>query len=112
MASPLPPALQPLGMHHVALIASDYARSKRFYTEVVGLPVVHEQYRAERQSYKLDLQLPDGTQLELFSFPSPPARPSFPEACATWRCVWPIWRRVCACWLPMVWWPSPCGPIR
>ena len=81
MASPLPPALQPLGMHHVALIASDYARSKRFYTEVMGVPVVHEQYRAERQSYKLDLQLPDGTQLELFSFPSPPARPSFPEAC-------------------------------
>ena len=50
-------------MHHVALIASDYARSKRFYTEVMGVPVVHEQYRAERQSYKLDLQLPDGTQL-------------------------------------------------
>ncbi len=80
MASPLPPALRPLGVHHVALIASDYARSKRFYTEVLGLPVVHEQYRAERQSYKLDLQLPDGTQIELFSFPSPPARPSFPEA--------------------------------
>ena len=81
MASPPPPALRPLGVHHVALIASDYARSKRFYTEAMGVPVVHEQYRAERQSYKLDLQLPDGTQLELFSFPSPPARPSFPEAC-------------------------------
>lgn len=81
MASPPPPALRLLGIHHVALIASDYARSKRFYTEVLGLPVVHEQYRAERQSYKLDLQLPDGAQLELFSFPSPPARPSFPEAC-------------------------------
>ena len=43
--------------------------------------MVHEHYRAERQSYKLDLQLPDGTQVELFSFPEPPARPSYPEAC-------------------------------
>ena len=73
--------LQPTGVHHVAIIASDYARSRRFYTEVLGLQVVHEHYRAERQSYKLDLQLPDGTQVELFSFPEPPARPSYPEAC-------------------------------
>lgn len=73
--------LRPTGVHHVAIIASDYARSRRFYTEVLGLQVVHEHYRAERQSYKLDLQLPDGTQVELFSFPEPPARPSYPEAC-------------------------------
>lgn len=79
--APAAPALRLLGVHHVAIIASDYARSRRFYTEVLGLPVVHEHYRAERQSHKLDLQLPDGTQLELFSFPSPPPRPSFPEAC-------------------------------
>ena len=76
-----PPMLQPTGVHHVAIIASDYARSRRFYTEVLGLQVVHEHYRAERQSHKLDLQLPDGTQVELFSFPNPPARPSYPEAC-------------------------------
>ena len=68
--------LRPTGVHHVAVIASDYARSRRFYTEVLGLQVVHEHYRAERQSYKLDLQLPDGTQIELFSFPEPPARPN------------------------------------
>ncbi|WP_294769918.1 VOC family protein [uncultured Rhodoferax sp.] len=68
-------------VHHVALIASDYERSKHFYTEVLGLRVLAENYRAERQSWKLDLALPDGTQLELFSFPSPPARPSRPEAC-------------------------------
>ena len=79
--APAVPALRLLGVHHVAIIASDYARSRRFYTEVLGLPVVHEHYRAERRSHKLDLQLPDGTQLELFSFPSPPPRPSFPEAC-------------------------------
>ncbi len=69
------------GLHHVAIIASDYARSKRFYTEVLGLRVVAEHYRAERDSWKLDLALPDGTQVELFSFPSPPPRVSRPEAC-------------------------------
>lgn len=69
------------GIHHVAIICSDYARSKRFYTEVLGLRVVAETFRAGRGSYKLDLALPDGTQLELFSFPAPPPRPSRPEAC-------------------------------
>lgn len=69
------------GLHHVAIIASDYVRSKRFYVEVLGLRVVAEHYRAERDSWKLDLALPDGTQVELFSFPSPPPRASRPEAC-------------------------------
>lgn len=69
------------GLHRVAIIASDHARSKRFYTEVLGLRVVAEHYRAERDSWKLDLALPDGTQVELFSFPSPPPRVSRPEAC-------------------------------
>lgn len=68
-------------IHHVAIIASDYARSKRFYTQVLGLRVLAEVYRDARDSWKLDLALPDGTQLELFSFPSPPPRPSYPEAC-------------------------------
>ena len=81
MAGLSPRSLQIAGIHHVAIIASDYARSKHFYTQVLGLPVVHETYRTERQSHKLDLQLPDGTQLELFSFPAPPPRPSYPEAC-------------------------------
>lgn len=67
-------------IHHVAIIASDYERSKAFYTEVLGLRVMAENYRAERCSYKLDLALPDGGQVELFSFPEPPARPSRPEA--------------------------------
>ena len=77
----VPPPLSLAGVHHVALIGSDYVRSKRFYTEVLGLAVVHETWRAERQSYKLDLALPDGTQIELFSFPEAPPRPSYPEAC-------------------------------
>lgn len=70
-----------LRTHHVAIIASDYARSKQFYTEVLGLNVVSEVHRADRDSNKLDLRLADGTQIELFSFPNPPARPSYPEAC-------------------------------
>ena len=68
-------------IHHVAIICSDYATSKRFYTEILGLRIIAEAYRAERQSYKSDIALPDGAQLELFSFPNPPSRPSRPEAC-------------------------------
>lgn len=69
------------GFHHVAIIVSDYVRSKQFYTEVLGAKVLAETYRAERESYKLDLQFPDGSQIELFSFPNPPERLSYPEAC-------------------------------
>jgi glyoxylase I family protein len=68
-------------IHHVAIIASDYARSKRFYAEVLGLRIVREVYREDRRSHKLDLELGDGTQIELFSFPDPPMRVTNPEAC-------------------------------
>lgn len=68
------------GIHHLAIICSDYARSRHFYVDVLGLAVLAENYRAARDSWKLDLGLPDGTQLELFSFPNPPPRPSQPEA--------------------------------
>jgi glyoxylase I family protein len=67
-------------LHHVAIICSDYPRARHFYTEVLGLPVMAETYRAERDSWKLDLRLGNG-QLELFSFPDAPPRPSYPEAC-------------------------------
>jgi glyoxylase I family protein len=70
-----------LGVHHVAVIASDYGRSKHFYTRVLGFQVVAEEHRAERGSHKLDLRLPDGSRIELFSFPDPPPRPTRPEAC-------------------------------
>ena len=69
-----------LRIHHAAIICADYERSKRFYTETLGLTILAEHYRAERDSYKLDLALPDGSQIELFSFPAPPPRPSHPEA--------------------------------
>nr|WP_315472163.1 VOC family protein [uncultured Undibacterium sp.] len=73
-------AVQLLGIHHVAIICSDYAVSRRFYVEQLGLYVLAEHFRAERQSMKCDLTLPDGSQVELFSFPSAPPRPSYPEA--------------------------------
>lgn len=69
-----------LGIHHAAIICSNYPRSKHFYSEVLGLEIAAEHYRAERDSYKLDLKLPDGSQIELFSFPNRPKRPSYPEA--------------------------------
>lgn len=70
-----------LKLHHIAIICSDYERSKTFYTEVLGLKVIREVYRAERQSYKLDLELNGQYVIELFSFPDPPKRVSRPEAC-------------------------------
>ena len=69
-----------LRTHHVAVICSDYTRSKHFYTQILGLKIISEVYREQRNSYKLDLRLPDGVQIELFSFTSPPARLSYPEA--------------------------------
>lgn len=69
-----------LRIHHAAIICSDYARSKRFYTQVLGLRVLAENYSQARDSWKLDLSLPDGGQVELFSFNSAPPRPSYPEA--------------------------------
>lgn len=68
-------------VHHIAIICSNYEVSKQFYTEVLKLTIIQEVYRAERQSYKLDLALNGRYIIELFSFPAPPARPSRPEAC-------------------------------
>ena len=67
-------------IHHVAIICSDYKKSKNFYVSTLGLEIIAENYRQERDSFKLDLQLPNGGQIELFSFPNSPDRPSFPEA--------------------------------
>lgn len=69
------------GIHHIAIICSDYDRSKRFYVELLGFPIVRETYREARDSYKLDLQVGEQAQIELFSFPHPPQRPNSPEAC-------------------------------
>jgi glyoxylase I family protein len=68
-------------VHHIAIICSDYAISKKFYTEKLGLTIVREVYREARDSYKLDLALGEQYIIELFSFPNPPKRTSMPEAC-------------------------------
>jgi glyoxylase I family protein len=74
-----PPMLNRI--HHAAIICSDYDTSKHFYIEILGLSMIAEHYREDRCSYKLDLALPDGSQIELFSFPESPPRASYPEAC-------------------------------
>ena len=66
-------------IHHVAVICSDYERSKRFYADVLGLKIVSEHYRKERDSWKADCWLGGTYVVELFSFPNPPARPSRPK---------------------------------
>jgi glyoxylase I family protein len=70
-----------LRLHHLAVIGSEIERSKEFYVTVLGCEVVAETYREERESWKVDLLLPDGVQIELFSFPNTPRRASRPEAC-------------------------------
>ena len=67
-------------VHHIAIICSDYSKSKQFYIDILGLTVIQEIYREERDSYKLDLALNGDYIIELFSFPNPPKRPSRPEA--------------------------------
>lgn len=67
-------------VHHIAIICSDYQRSKHFYTQVLGLTIVHELYREDRRSYKLDLAVNGQYQIELFSSPNPPKRVNNPEA--------------------------------
>ena len=67
-------------IHHIAIICSNYQKSKAFYTEILGLKIIQEVYRESRDSYKLDLALHENYVIELFSFPQPPQRPSRPEA--------------------------------
>jgi len=70
-----------VSVHHIAIICSDYNRSKSFYTDILGFTIIREVYRKERASYKLDLALNNHYTIELFSFPTPPVRVSRPEAC-------------------------------
>lgn len=67
-------------IHHIAIIASNYEVSKNFYVNILGFKIIRENYREERQSYKLDFKIGD-SEIELFSMPNAPARPSYPEAC-------------------------------
>ncbi|MEI6321965.1 MAG: VOC family protein [bacterium] len=78
-------------LHHVAIICSDYHRSKAFYAEVLGFGILCETYRAERDSWKLDLAIPGGGQIELFSFPDPPPRVNRPEAQGLRHIAFLVW---------------------
>ncbi|WKX25893.1 VOC family protein [Tatumella ptyseos] len=69
------------GIHHIAIIASNYPKSRHFYCDILGLALLNETYRAERQSWKADLALGGQYVIELFSFPDAPPRVSYPEAC-------------------------------
>lgn len=73
--------MQFASVHHIAIICSNYERSKHFYVNLLGFTIIREVFREARQSYKLDLQVDSQSQIELFSFPHPPARPQSPEAC-------------------------------
>ncbi len=95
-------------IHHVAIICSDYPRAKHFYTVVLGLQVIAETYREARDSWKLDLAI-GAAQIELFSFPGAPARPSYPEAqaCDIWRLLW-----ITLMWRSPSCMPTPCTLSR
>ena len=67
-------------IHHVAIIVSDYENSRKFYVEQLELPIIRENYRKERDDYKLDLKV-GNIELEIFGVENPPARVTQPEAC-------------------------------
>ena len=67
-------------VHHIAIICSNYQKSKSFYIDTLGFTALREVYRDDRKSYKLDLALNGVYLIELFSFENVPARPSYPEA--------------------------------
>jgi len=68
-------------IHHIAIIVSDYEKSKDFYVNKLGFKVIRENYRQEKEDWKLDLKVNDTTELEIFAPLNPPKRPSYPEAC-------------------------------
>jgi len=77
-------------VHHIAIICGDYSVSRDFYVSKLGLRVLREHWRAERRSHKLDLDAGGGVQIELFSFPDTPPRPSHPEACGLRHLSWRV----------------------
>ncbi|WP_315081520.1 VOC family protein [uncultured Clostridium sp.] len=67
-------------IHHIAIIVSDYEKSKDFYVNKLGFNIIRENYRPDRGDYKLDLKLGD-CELEIFGMENSPKRVSRPEAC-------------------------------
>lgn len=67
-------------IHHIAIIVSDYEASKDFYVNKLGFQIIRENYRPERNDWKLDLKVNEITELEIFGVKNPPARVTRPEA--------------------------------
>ena len=67
-------------IHHIAIIVSYYEASKDFYVNKLGFQIVRENYRPERNDWKLDLKVNETTELEIFGVKNPPARVTRPEA--------------------------------
>jgi glyoxylase I family protein len=65
-------------IHHIAIICSDKEAALHFYHDLLGLPIIRENYRPERDDWKIDLKMGD-CELELFIMKNHPERPS-PEA--------------------------------
>ena len=87
-------------IHHVAIICSDYEKSKNFYTNVLRFSIINETFREQRNSYKLDLKVGDNDQIELFSFANPPSRVNSPEACGLWHLAFEVENITeCVCYL-------------
>ena len=98
-------------IHHIAIICSDYTRSRHFYTEILGLKAIQEVHRADRDSYKLDLTLNGQYIIELFSFPDPPKRTNDPEARGLRHLAFAV-KDIQASVQQLVLQGIPCEPIR
>ena len=73
--------MQLSAIHHIAIIVSDYEVSRDFYVNKLGFQVIRENWRPEKQDWKLDLRINESTELEVFAPQNTPKRPSYPEAC-------------------------------
>ncbi len=98
-------------VHHIAIIATDYARSKAFYCDILGFTLMGEFFREERNSWKGDLALNGHYTIELFSFPEPPARVSHPEACGLRHLAFSV-DDIDAAWQQLQQQGVMCEPVR
>ena len=65
--------------HHIAIICSDWEKTREFYVEKLGFTLTREVYRPENGDWLRFLQQGD-TVLEIFIRPDAPARVNNPEA--------------------------------
>ena len=68
-------------VHHIAIIVSDIEKAREFYIKKLGFEAIRENYRKERDDWKLDLRVDEHTELEILAEKNPPKRVNRPEAC-------------------------------